>query len=73
MVIEADAVEGARAQIAELVTRAPAGGSDEFGAGWLGAVQAVVDRLVSASARVRIFGRMRALAILASVLTRVRP
>ncbi|MFE4825173.1 hypothetical protein ACFRFU_54555 [Streptomyces sp. NPDC056704] len=42
--IEAGAVEGAHAEAAE-DTRAPVGSSDEFGEGWLGAVQAVASRL----------------------------
>ena len=44
-VIEAGALEGAHAEVAELDTGAPAGSSDEFGEGWLGAVQAVASRL----------------------------
>ncbi|MFD9286208.1 hypothetical protein ACFWD7_55425 [Streptomyces mirabilis] len=43
-VIEAGAVEGAHAEIAE-DTRAPVGSSDEFGEGWLGALQAATSRL----------------------------
>ncbi|MFD7379420.1 hypothetical protein [Streptomyces mirabilis] len=43
-VIEAGAVEGAHAEVAE-DTQVPAGSSDEFGEGWLGAVQAVTSRL----------------------------
>ncbi|MET7355219.1 hypothetical protein [Streptomyces mirabilis] len=43
-VIEAGAVEGAHSEAAE-DTRAPVGSSDEFGEGWLGAVQAVASRL----------------------------
>jgi hypothetical protein len=43
-VIEAGAVEGAHAEVAE-DTQVPPGSSDEFGEGWLGAVQAVTSRL----------------------------
>ncbi|MFE2716468.1 hypothetical protein ACFXKI_31965 [Streptomyces mirabilis] len=43
-VIEAGAVEGAHAEVAE-DTQVPAGSSDEFGGGWLAAVQAVASRL----------------------------
>ncbi|MFJ1610766.1 hypothetical protein ACIOHS_46835 [Streptomyces sp. NPDC088253] len=43
-VIEAGAVEGAHAEAAE-DTQLPTGSSDEFGEGWLGAVQAVTSRL----------------------------
>ncbi|WP_329359701.1 hypothetical protein [Streptomyces sp. NBC_01483] len=43
-VIEAGAVEGAHAEVAE-DTQVPADSSDEFGEGWLGAVQAVTSRL----------------------------
>ncbi|WP_371648905.1 hypothetical protein [Streptomyces mirabilis] len=42
--IEAGAVEGAHAEVAE-DTQVPAGSSDEFGEGWLDAVQAVTSRL----------------------------
>ncbi|MFF4733301.1 hypothetical protein ACFY3M_50515 [Streptomyces mirabilis] len=42
--IEAGAVEGAHAEVAE-DTQVPAGSSDEFGEGWLAAVQAVASRL----------------------------
>ncbi|MFD7488514.1 hypothetical protein [Streptomyces mirabilis] len=42
--IEAGAVEGAHAEAAQ-DTQAPAGSSDEFGEGWLGALQAVTSRL----------------------------
>ncbi|MFE4629509.1 hypothetical protein [Streptomyces mirabilis] len=42
--LEAGAVEGAHAEVAE-DTQVPAGSSDEFGEGWLGAVQAVTSRL----------------------------
>ncbi|WP_331744132.1 hypothetical protein OG747_49825 (plasmid) [Streptomyces sp. NBC_01384] len=44
-VIEAGAVEGAHVEVTGLHTQAPAGSSDEFGEGWLGAVQAVASRL----------------------------
>ncbi|MFE4758672.1 hypothetical protein ACFRIB_52515 [Streptomyces mirabilis] len=50
-VIEAGAVEGAHAEVAE-DTQVPAGSSDEFGEGWLGAVQAVTSRLTHRQARV---------------------
>ncbi|QIY93054.2 hypothetical protein HEP87_00960 [Streptomyces sp. S1D4-11] len=42
--IEAGAVEGAHAEAAE-DTQVPTGSSDEFGEGWLAAVQAVTSRL----------------------------
>ncbi|MFF8028727.1 hypothetical protein ACFZDJ_48260 [Streptomyces sp. NPDC007896] len=38
-------MEGAHAEVAELGTPAPAGSSDKFGEGWLGAVQVVTSRL----------------------------
>ncbi|MFE4757888.1 hypothetical protein ACFRIB_48245 [Streptomyces mirabilis] len=43
-VIEAGGVEGAQAEVAE-DTQVPVGSTDEFGEGWLGAVQAVTSRL----------------------------